>query len=141
MSLISLTQCVYGIGRALLLLSDHASPDGPMQWREVGSHNRTTHAVPADESGTTAEDDSTATQQLSRHSTLSQVMRGEEAALAEVWCTSLSLHNYRYRCSFQGAESKSIQLLAKASQSMGQALSMALQVGDKVQAFRECSGC
>ena len=70
-------QCVYGIGRALLLLSEHTSPDPPCQWWE--RHGSGTMSNPEDNKG-----DDAAAMHLNRHSALSMVMRKEEASKAEV---------------------------------------------------------
>lgn len=84
---------MYSIGRALLLLSEHASPDGLLQWKKGSYSDKTTQAVTANDGDTTEGDNSTTAKQLNQHSTLSQVMRGEEASTAEV-----CIYYYAYVC-------------------------------------------
>lgn len=73
---------MYGIGQALLLVSEYTSPDSPCQWWE--GHN-TAETVGEKGSGTDIK--------INRHSTLSLVMRKEEASKAEVTKT---LDNFTY---------------------------------------------
>eukprot|EP00731_Ephydatia_muelleri_P020303 Em0013g30a len=103
------SQISYASGHLLLLLSEHTSPHGPLQWREdVGKRGEEVE------------------RQLSA---LSVVMRKEEAQREEA------------------CEAESLQFLAQATQSLAQALRLALQCGNleiaKKAAFRlmECFGC
>ena len=85
------TQCVYGIGRALLLVSEHYSPDPPCAWREGPSTEEASQTASQEES------EMDAVGRLKQHSTLSVVMRKEEASKAEVH-VSATIHNL-YMCS------------------------------------------
>ena len=86
------SQCAYSIGRALLLVSEHTSPDSPCQWWEGHSTGKITHTSSSEGSVVTGSGETereggarggTAVE-LNRHSTLSLVMKREEASQAEV---------------------------------------------------------
>lgn len=82
-----LVQCVCSIGQALLLISENTSPDPPCQWWEEHSaiHMASIEgSVSAGDGETVRNEGGSTALQMNQHSTLSLVMRKEEASKAEV---------------------------------------------------------
>lgn len=84
-----LVQCMCSIGRALLLVSENASPDPPCQWwKEHSTMACIEGSISAGDGETVRNEGGSAAVQMNQHSTLSLVMRKEEASTAEV-CESV----------------------------------------------------
>ena len=72
---------MYGVGQALLLLSKYTSPDPPFQWKYKNTSKK--------------KDSSTEEHELSRHTTLSLVMKKDEAVKAEVTIQHIYMYTYK----------------------------------------------
>lgn len=80
-----LVQCVCSIGQALLLVSENTSPDLHCQWwKEHSTMASIKGSISAGDDETVRNEGGSAAVQMNRHSTLSLVMRKEEASRAEV---------------------------------------------------------
>ena len=79
-----------------MLVSQHTSPDSPGQWQErhIGSLTGTAGSERSEAGGGEVEAEGTAALQQNTHSTLSVVMRREEASKAEVSCGDRQLVMY-----------------------------------------------